>query len=118
MPGPFTFPRHERLTRRSDYQDVYEHGEKSVGRGFICFVVRREGVGRKFGLAVSRKVGKAVVRNRVKRYIREIYRTRRPQLISGVSMVIVARPSAAALNFSESADAIDRLFRAVEVLGE
>ncbi len=118
MPGLERFPRCERLTRKRDYEHVYRHGQKFVGRNFVCYVVRQTGQGRKFGLAVSRKVGRAVVRNRVKRYLREIYRTRRNTLKDGFFIVIVARPACARLDFHESANAIDRLFREGKVLSD
>jgi ribonuclease P protein component len=52
------------------------------------------GTGR-MGVTVSRKVGGAVVRNRVKRWIRECYRRRRSEFPSQVDVVVVARPAAA-----------------------
>ncbi len=116
MPSLEKFPRGERLTRRRDYLEVYRQGQKARGRAFDCFVVRRAGQGRKFGLAVSRKVGGAVTRNRVKRYIREIYRTRRKHMVDDINLVVVARPESASLSFAECEQAIGELFRKGEVL--
>lgn len=116
MPGRESFPRQERLTRTSEYLNVYRHGTRYTGRAFICHVVREKGQGRKLGLAVSRKVGGAVVRNRIKRYIREIYRTRRRDLAKDCTVVIVARPHSAGMSFSECEAAIGRLLRQGEVL--
>ena len=118
MSGRETFPRRERLTKTREYQSVYANGTRTVGPAFICYVVRQEGKGRKFGLAVSRKVGGAVTRNRVKRYIREIYRAFRKQMVDDVCLVVVARPTAANLNFAQCKDAISRLFRNGDVLSE
>lgn len=118
MPGHEKFPRRERLTQRREYLDVYRRAKKVVGRAFIGYVVRKEGQGRKFGMAVSRKVGGAVVRNRVKRYIREVYRTRRKHLCDDFQMVVVARPASASMSYSECEEALGQLFREVEVLNE
>lgn len=118
MPGNQTFPSHERLTRRQDFLFLYEHGEKVVGRYFVLHAARREGQGRKFGVAVSRKVGNAVVRNRVKRYLREIYRTHRAQLDDDLHLVIVARPVSARLTFHGAQDAVQQLFQRGGVVRE
>ena len=99
MPGPERFPQRERLTRQRDYLFIYRHGRKRVGDAFICYVVRRTGQGRKMGSAVSRKVGSAVVRNRVKRYIREIYRKHRGLMPEDAHLVVVARPASAGLDY-------------------
>ena len=118
MPGPQGFPRRERLTRKRDFKTVFEQGRKRVGRSFICYVVRREGQGRKLGLAVSRKVGSSVVRNRVKRYMREVYRTHRAQLPEDLYVVIVARPEAATLSYQQCRDAIRQLLNTGDPPGD
>lgn len=82
-----------------------------MGEAFICYVVRRAGQGRKMGCAVSYKVGNAVVRNRVKRYLREVYRKHRAHLLDDVHLVIVARPAGAHLNYHQCEDALRRLFQ-------
>ena len=109
MPETQRFPRTARLTRRSEFQTVYRNGEKRSGRAFICYRLRHNDFGQKLGLAVSRKVGGAVVRNRIKRYLREIYRRRRSQLPDDEHIVIVARPASADLSFAECEAVIDKL---------
>lgn len=118
VPGRESFPQRERLTRSSEFRDVYARGKRQSGRAFICYVVRQERQGRKLGLTVSRKVGGAVTRNRVKRYIREVYRTSREHLDDDFYMVIVARPAAAQMSFAECEGAIRQLFRKGDVLSD
>lgn len=60
----------------------------------------------RFGFAVSRKVGNAVVRNKVKRRLREVFRHARP-LVDGVDVMVLARPEAARATLVE----LDRAFR-------
>ena len=116
MVNPYAFPRCEHLTKRAEYLQVYDQGTKWVGRTFILYVVRDEGTERKLGIAVTRKVGNAVVRNRVKRYLREIYRHHRPELGTGFRLVLVARPYAAHASYENCYDAVARLFKQGDVL--
>ncbi len=116
MPGLEEFPRRERLNRRKDFLAVYADGLRRAEQRFICYVARREGQGRKFGFAVSRKVGNAVARNRVKRFLREFYRTHRRLMPDDVYLVIVARPGCADLTYQECKRTMRRLFRQGGVL--
>ncbi|HOZ46708.1 MAG TPA: ribonuclease P protein component [Candidatus Hydrogenedentes bacterium] len=111
MPGQYRLPRRERLTRRKEFVHLYEHGAKWVGAAFVCYMVRADGQGNKIGCVVSRKVGGAVARNRVKRYIREVYRTHRSDLGPDVQVVVVARPACAGLDYHACEASIRQLFQ-------
>ncbi|MGE0448424.1 MAG: ribonuclease P protein component [Vicinamibacterales bacterium] len=83
------FSRHEHIRSRAEYQQIYNGGIKLHGRLFTLF--RRPnslGVGR-LGIAATRKLGGAVVRNRAKRLIREVFRRNKPD--PGVDLVVVPR---------------------------
>jgi ribonuclease P protein component len=86
-------PRAARVRLRSEYLAIQNHGRRLGGTHLMVFA--RAGSGR-MGVTVSRKVGGAVVRNRVKRWIRECYRRRRTDFPEQVDFVVVARPAAAA----------------------
>lgn len=117
MPDSNGFPRSARITRKNDYDFVFQQGAKVVGRYFVCHVVRREGQGRKLGVAVSRKVGPAVVRNRVKRLLREIFRTRQERFAQDTQLVVVARPACAGLDFARCSSVLTEQFAdAIEAL--
>lgn len=71
----------------------------------------REGSGRHLGLVVSKRVGGAVERNRVKRRIREWFRQERAVLAEGSDLVVIARRGAARLSGAEIAGELSRLVR-------
>ena len=79
----------ERVRRRADFRQVYEHGAKLHGRYSAIFVLpNTQGVGR-LGIAATKKLGGAVQRNRAKRLIREIFR--RNKIAPGLDVVVVPR---------------------------
>ena len=96
------FPKRRRLHNRREFQRVYNEGVRISGRLFSVFLLRgaEDGPAR-VGLTVSRKVGGAVVRNRVKRLFREAVRLNWNALQDGSWAVLHARPSIREATFSE-----------------
>jgi ribonuclease P protein component len=85
------------LKKWRDFKQAYAH-RKSVGTHMLVMYVRaNERAVNRLGVSVSRKVGKAVTRNRVKRCIKAQYRLREHALKTGYDMVISVRPAAGAL---------------------
>jgi ribonuclease P protein component len=85
-------PRAARVRRRADYLAIQNRGRRVGGTHLMVFALAGSG---RVGITVSRKVGGAVVRNRVKRWIRECVRRRRAHFPAQVDFVVVARPAAA-----------------------
>jgi ribonuclease P protein component len=85
-------PRAARVRLRSDYLAIQNRGRRVGGANLLVFALAGNG---RMGITVSRKVGGAVVRNRVKRWIRECFRRRRTDFPGQVDFVVVARPAAA-----------------------
>ena len=81
--------RHERVRRRPEFEQAYEHGLRLSGRFMTLFVAPNGGKGCRFGVAATRKLGSAVVRNRAKRLARELFRKQKPP--AGLDVILVPR---------------------------
>ncbi|MFB3904339.1 MAG: ribonuclease P protein component [Acidobacteriota bacterium] len=105
----------ERLHRRRQYLDVYGRGRKIHCPHFVVYVLENGLDCHRLGITVSRKVGKAVVRNRIKRRLREVFRANKPEWNVHYDLVLnVKRSAAEAVVEQLSADfreALNRLKR-------
>lgn len=97
--------REERLTRRRDFAAVYGRKKSWAGPLLVLYVRRHSPADpaetRCFGFSVSKKVGKAVVRNRVKRRLRAICAVRGREWRRGFDAIFVARSAAAEATFAD-----------------
>jgi ribonuclease P protein component len=111
-----TAPALGRLVRSAEYARVQgQEGRRQRGRLFLLVVAPGNGPMTRVGFAVSRKVGNAVVRNRVKRWIREGLR-KVPGPQGGVwDLVFVARAEAAESSLGAVVAEMDALFRRLDV---
>ncbi|MCR5439927.1 MULTISPECIES: ribonuclease P protein component [unclassified Selenomonas] len=86
-----TLPRKKMLKRRSDFQRVYRTGRSWANRYFVLYVFKTDSLDGKVGFAAGKKLGCAVVRNRVKRLLRESYRKNQSLLRPGLALLLVGR---------------------------
>ena len=110
--------RRQRLSRSRDFDAVYRQG-RSVSTRFLVLYsfTREEGDGDpRLGIAIPKKVGGAVVRNRIKRQLRELWRARLDRLPANADFVLVARPGLAEAAEAQGFDWLGE--RVDEVLGK
>jgi ribonuclease P protein component len=79
----------EHIRRRVDFERAYETGIRVSGRLMTVFVRANDGDYARLGIAATRKIGGAVVRNRAKRLTRELFRHLKPE--TGLDIIVVPR---------------------------
>jgi ribonuclease P protein component len=110
--------RRHRLTRSHDFDAVYRRGRSVSTRFLVLYWFAREESDdeSRLGLAVPKRVGSAVSRNRIKRRLREVWRARLESIPVGRDYVLVVRPGL--VEAAESRDAAWLGDRVDEVLGK
>jgi ribonuclease P protein component len=116
--GTGRFRRADRLLRSRDFRRVAGHGKRAAERHFVVLAVpvphaSQQKVTR-LGITVSRKVGGAVVRNRLKRRIREWFRGARARLRPDMDIVVIARRGADQLAGQQLEEELARLMKSAE----
>ncbi|MBU1042036.1 MAG: ribonuclease P protein component [Proteobacteria bacterium] len=91
--SPLGWPKSRRLLASSRFTTCYEQGRKFYTRHFVLFVLPRDdaGEGLRLGLTVSRKVGRAARRNRIRRVLREFFRLHQEEIDRPLDIVVVPK---------------------------
>ena len=92
MPPRYTYPRSHRLSGKLQFAAVYEGGRKESRGPVTALAIPNDLPHTRLGLSVSRRVGTAPRRNRIKRLLREAFRLHRHDCPRGYDLVIVVRP--------------------------
>lgn len=107
-----SFPKELRILRSSDFRRVQRRGRRVRTRHLLVVYLRSRRKAPRFGLTVSRKVGNAVTRNRVKRWLREAVRHHKAELDGVFDVVIIPNPKAPYAGYATlEAEVIDALGR-------
>jgi ribonuclease P protein component len=117
MDSPQGFPRTARLVRRGDFEAVYRGGKRRSSAQFVVFCRPTSETRSRFGISIKKALGGAVVRNRIRRRIREILRRNSSEIPSGWDLVIHPRRSVATATFAPLAKELVSLLRSLAPTG-
>jgi ribonuclease P protein component len=105
------FPRKIRLVRRTEFDAVYRTGKRRSSSNFTIFVRANALPLSRFGFSIKKALGGAVVRNRIRRRLREMVRTHRQEIPAGWDVVMHPKSSVAKLPLPALTQELLRLVR-------
>lgn len=109
-------PKQYRLAKRREFVHVYETGRKQFSRYAVLFFVANGLPHSRIGITATKKSGKANIRNRLKRWTREVYRRQREPLdidAQSLDIVINVKPNAADTSFQDYSRELTRALERV-----
>lgn len=106
----------QRIKKNKEFQHVFKKGKSFANRQFIVYLLKSDQPEFRLGLSVSKKVGNAVTRNRVKRFIRQAFLELKEELLPNADYVIIARPQAANLDYHESRKSLEHVLKIARAL--
>jgi len=109
------WPKSARLRKRPQFLEVQNKGVKASGQWLTALARKGRTPRRRLGITVSSKVGNSVVRNQVKRWLREAYRRHPAWMPEGIDLVLIARPGIDGAGFPAICKDMERLGRALKV---
>ena len=109
-------PKEKRLAKRREFLRVYEAGRKWFSRYCVVFAAENDLAHSRVGITATKKLGKATVRNRLKRWTREVYRRQREPLgldCHPLDIVVNVKPNAAQAAFRDFHDDLQRTLQRI-----
>ncbi len=106
-----SLPKIARVAKRRDYLRTYDEGRKVFGRFVVLFFAPRDSGPSRIGVTATKKIGTAAVRNRLKRWTREVYRRQRVPLALdglGCDFIVNVKAAATTVTFAEYRDDLIR----------
>lgn len=107
-----------RLKKRYQFNYVYKSGEHFSGEHIVLYVASSKTKNIKVGLAVTKKVGHAVVRNKVRRRLREIIKKQVPNLKQNNNIIVVARDNITEASFEKLSNEFLKLIKKANLFNE
>jgi ribonuclease P protein component len=107
----YTFTKADRILKRSQFI-AFRRGSKKIDGSFFFAAIRPNELPHcRLGITVTRKVGKAAQRNRIKRRIREYFRLNRHRIIGNWDIHLIAKKGAGEIDFAQASSSLKRIFR-------
>jgi ribonuclease P protein component len=96
-----TLKKSERIRKRRSYLQIYQHGKRSFTKHFTIVVSENDLDFPRLGVTVTKKIGNAVKRNRIKRLIREFFRLNKDRFKASQDIVIIAKGNTSSMKYAD-----------------
>jgi ribonuclease P protein component len=107
-----------RIKRNKDFQFIYKNGKSVANKQFVVYIKHKEELEHfRLGISVSKKLGNAVVRNRIKRGIRENFKVHKDDIIP-VDIIIIARQPAKNMTTLEMQSSLEHVLKIAKVFNK
>ena len=103
------FPKAVRLLSRREFLSLQQRGKRRHSPHFVMVSAPAQGGRSRLGITATRRFGKAVARNRIKRVLREFFRTRQAYITPAQDILIIPKGGADALHFIQVAEELERI---------
>jgi len=115
--GTMTVEKKNRLTKREYFDKVYRGGKSMANHQFVLYYYPRpQQASFRLGISVSKKLGNAVVRNRIRRVVKEIVRLNADKIAGGFDLILIARKPVVGLTYQETEKSILHVMKRASVL--
>ena len=104
------------LKENYEFRRMYQRGKSAVSGSMVVYCRKKRLGHNRLGLTASTKLGHAVVRNRCRRRLREVYRLNSPALRQGYDLILVARGRTVSAPWKELNDTFMKLCRKLDLL--
>ena len=104
------------MKKPADFKEVYRRRDLRADKLLVLYKLQNNINENRIGISVSKKVGNSVVRHRLKRQIREIARLRESMLLLGYDLIVVLRPAAKGMPYSDLENSFIRLAKRHRIL--
>ena len=99
-----------RVKKSQDFDNIIRKKQSFANRQFVIYYQENKLDHMRLGISVSKKLGKAQERNKLKRYVRESFKTRK-DFLKNYDIIIIVRPAAKGLSFLEFGSSIDHVLK-------
>ena len=99
-----------RVKKSQDFDNIIRKKQSFANRQFVIYYQENKLDHMRLGISVSKKLGKAHERNKLKRYVRESFKTRK-DFLKNYDIIIIVRPATKGLSFLEFGSSIDHVLK-------